>query len=204
MAKDSKQVTLPAAAQNMAQQAVDHLPPDHLVFDTTAPSNSGGAATQPTDRIPDQALPHVPTGVPPPVALPDAAEHMSEHATDHLPDQFVFDTAFVGSSGAGSQPIDHVPDQAASHVPEVIPPRCDFARRRHRSYVGRCERAASYSHGLVCLTHQLPAVGHLGCLALSIAHQAGCHVASLKRPLPGIGDVGGGRAAHGRNPGLGV
>jgi hypothetical protein len=122
MAKNSKQVTLPAAAQNMAQQAVDHLPADHFVFDTASPGNSGGAATQPIDHVPDQALPHVPAVVPPLVTLPDAAGHMSEHATDQLPDHLVFNTAFAGNPGASSQPIDHVPDQAAPHVPEVVPP----------------------------------------------------------------------------------
>ena len=34
MARNAKQVTLPAAAQNMSQQALDHLPADHFVFGT--------------------------------------------------------------------------------------------------------------------------------------------------------------------------
>jgi len=121
MAKNSKQVTLPVAAQNMSQQALDHLPADHFVFETASLTNSAGSS-QPTDHVPDQALPHVPAVVPPPVTLPDAAEHMSEQSTDHLPDHFVFNTAFLGNSNVGSQPIDHVPEQAAPHVPEVVPP----------------------------------------------------------------------------------
>jgi hypothetical protein len=122
MAKNAKQVTLPAAAQNMAQQAVDHLPTDHFVFDAANASSSGGAHSQPIDHVPDQALPHVPAVVPPPVTLPDAAAHMSEHTIDHLPDHLVFNAAFVGEPSAGSQPLDHVPDQAGPHVPEVVPP----------------------------------------------------------------------------------
>jgi len=116
MAKNEKQVTLPAAAQNMAQQAVDHIPAEHFVFDAANASSSGGV------HVPEQVLAHVPTVVPPPVTLPDAATHMSEHAIDHLPDHLVFNTSFLGEPGAGPQPLDHVPDQAGSHVPEVVPP----------------------------------------------------------------------------------
>jgi hypothetical protein len=122
MAKNAKQVTLPAAAQNMAQQAVDHLPADHFVFDAASASSSGAAHSQSIDHVPEQASPHVPPVVPPPVTLPGAAAHMSEHTIGLLPDHLVFNTAFVGEPGGGSEPLDHVPDQAELHVPELVPP----------------------------------------------------------------------------------
>jgi len=122
MAKNAKQVTLPAAAQNMAQQALDHLPADHFVFDAANASNPGGAHRQPIDHVPDQALPHVPAVIPPPVTLPDAAGHMSETATEHLPDHLMLNTALLGDPGAASQPVEHVPDRAQSQVPADVPP----------------------------------------------------------------------------------
>lgn len=84
MAKDLKQVTLPAAAQNMSQQALDHLPADHFVFDAAFVGNSH-AASQPIDHVPEQAAPHVPEVVPPDVELPSAAiDHMSDVAKEQL------------------------------------------------------------------------------------------------------------------------
>lgn len=139
MPKSSKQVNLPGAAHNMAQQALDHLPAEHFAFDPASPTNLGGAATAPIDHVPEQAQSHVPTVIPPPVTLPEAAGHMSATATLHLPDNFVFNTASVGGGAAASQPIDHVPDQAAPHVPEVVPP--DFtlppAATEHMSDVAK-------------------------------------------------------------------
>lgn len=84
MAKDPKQVTLPAAAQNMSQQALDHLPADHFVFDPAVVDHSP-AASGPINHVPEKAEPHVPAEVPPPVSLPDAAiDHMSDVAKDQL------------------------------------------------------------------------------------------------------------------------
>jgi hypothetical protein len=84
MPGNSKQVTLPAATQNMSQQALDHIPVDHFVFDPTVVDHSP-AASNPIDHVPEQAAPHVPTDVPPPVSLPDAAiGHMSDVAQDQL------------------------------------------------------------------------------------------------------------------------
>src|SRR5262245_25112331 len=116
MAKNSKQVALPAAAQNMAQWAVDL--PTHLQFDTTLVGEPE-TASQPTDHVPDQA--HVPTDVPPLVTLPDAARHMTDTAEANLLGTHLqFDTTLVGEPETASQPTDHVPDQA--HVPTAVPP----------------------------------------------------------------------------------
>jgi len=84
MPVNSKQVTLHAAAQNMAQQALDHIPADHFVFDPTVVDHSP-ASSNPIDHVPEQAASRVPTEVPPPVTLPDAAIcHMSDVANDQL------------------------------------------------------------------------------------------------------------------------
>ena len=57
------------------------------------------------------------------VTLPAAAEHMAAQATDHVPaDHFVFASLNTASASAVSPPLDHVPDQAASHVPTEVPP----------------------------------------------------------------------------------
>jgi hypothetical protein len=133
MAKNSKQVALPAAAQNMAQWAVEHLP-THLEFDTTSVGEPE-TASQPIDHVPDQA--HVPTDVPPMVTLPDAARHMSDTAVGNLPTHLEFDTTSVGEPETASQPIDHVPDQA--HVPTDVPPMVtlpDAARHMSDTAVG--------------------------------------------------------------------
>jgi hypothetical protein len=110
-------VTLPDAAGHMSETATEHLP-EHLVFTTLV--GDPEAASQPIDHVPDEGQPHVPTDIPPLVTLPDAAGHMSETAMEHLSDFLVSNTAFV--AGAGSQPVDHVPDKAAAHVPELVPP----------------------------------------------------------------------------------
>ncbi len=79
-------VTLPAAAENMAGQATDHLPADHFVFASLGTANAS-AGTQPLDHVPEQAAPHVPTVIPPTTTLPtEAVDHMTDIAQGHLPD----------------------------------------------------------------------------------------------------------------------
>ena len=68
------------------------------MFGSAGPTHSGGAAAQPNEHVPDQALPHVPAVVPPSMTLPDAAGHMSETTVEHLRDLFVFNTSFVGDA----------------------------------------------------------------------------------------------------------
>src|SRR5262245_8684112 len=58
------------------------------------------------------------------LTLPSAAvQHICDVSRDHLPaDHFVFNPAFVGNPNVSNQSISHVPEQAAPHVPPVVPP----------------------------------------------------------------------------------
>ena len=54
------------------------------------------------------------------VTLPKAAQNATDH--HEFGDKFSFDTEVSALSAAASQPLDHVPDQGAPHVPTDVPP----------------------------------------------------------------------------------
>ena len=76
-------MTLPdAALNNMAQEALDHLPDDKFDF---SPLTTSSVITQLFDDLPDQTDGHVPSEIPPLVTLPeDAIGHMSDVANGQL------------------------------------------------------------------------------------------------------------------------